>query len=283
MKLKWLLGVSALFVASCSAFFSVTGLGLLFHGASTSVIVMASSLEIAKLVTAAYLKQKWDELARLLKTYLSFAVIILMLITSLGIYGYLSDAFQQQNIQLQKVDREISLLDNKIKINEREINRYEEKINNLTSIRNSQEQNYSKLVEKEKGTSRIYNMIKSADAEIKSSSLKIDSLNSQNGNLYQQIDSVKNANIGLEKQVGGFRFVSEALGVDMNTAVKWFILLLVFVFDPLAVAMLLAYVRYAPSKRKPLEPSTEAIVEKEEPQAEPTPQTESVVSILKKS
>lgn len=282
MKLKWLLGVSALFVASCSAFFSVTGLGLLFHGASTSVIVMASSLEIAKLVTAAYLKQKWDELARLLKTYLSFAVIILMLITSLGIYGYLSDAFQQQNIQLQKVDREISLLDNKIKINEREINRYEEKINNLTSIRNSQEQNYSKLVEKEKGTSRIYNMIKSADAEIKSSSLKIDSLNSQNGNLYQQIDSVKNANIGLEKQVGGFRFVSEALGVDMNTAVKWFILLLVFVFDPLAVAMLLAYVRYAPSKRKPLEPSTEAIVEKEEPQAEPTPQTESVVSILKK-
>ena len=282
MKLKWLLGVSALFVASCSAFFSVTGLGLLFHGASTSVIVMASSLEIAKLVTAAYLKQKWDELARLLKTYLSFAVIILMFITSLGIYGYLSDAFQQQNIQLQKVDREISLLDNKIKINEREINRYEEKINNLTSIRNSQEQNYSKLVEKEKGTSRIYNMIKSADAEIKSSSLKIDSLNSQNGNLYQQIDSVRNANIGLEKQVGGFRFVSEALGVDMNTAVKWFILLLVFVFDPLAVAMLLAYVRYTPSQRKPLEPSPEAIVEKEEPQAEPTPQTESVVSILKK-
>ena len=281
MKLKWLLGVSALFVASCSAFFSVTGLGLLFHGASTSVIVMASSLEIAKLVTAAYLKQKWDELARLLKTYLSFAVIILMFITSLGIYGYLSDAFQQQNIQLQKVDREISLLDNKIKINEREINRYEEKINNLTSIRNSQEQNYSKLVEKEKGTSRIYNMIKSADAEIKSSSLKIDSLNSQNGNLYQQIDSVRNANIGLEKQVGGFRFVSEALGVDMNTAVKWFILLLVFVFDPLAVAMLLAYVRYTPSKRKPLESSPEAIIE-EEPQTEPTPQAESVVSILKK-
>ena len=281
MKLKWLLGVSALFVASCSAFFSVTGLGLLFHGASTSVIVMASSLEIAKLVTAAYLKQKWDELARLLKTYLSFAVIILMFITSLGIYGYLSDAFQQQNIQLQKVDREISLLDNKIKINEREINRYEEKINNLTSIRNSQEQNYSKLVEKEKGTSRIYNMIKSADAEINSSSLKIDSLNSQNGNLYQQIDSVKNANIGLEKQVGGFRFVSEALGVNMNTAVKWFILLLVFVFDPLAVAMLLAYVRYTPSKRKPLESSPEAIIE-EEPQTEPTPQAESVVSILKK-
>ena len=105
MKLKWLLGVSALFVASCSAFFSVTGLGYLFYGASTSVIVMASSLELAKLVTAAYLKQKWEELEKFLKFYLSLAVLILMLITSLGIYGYLSDAFQQQNIQIQRVDR----------------------------------------------------------------------------------------------------------------------------------------------------------------------------------
>lgn len=250
MKLKWILGVSALFVASCSAFFSVTGLGLLFHGASTSVIVMASSLEIAKLVTAAYLKQKWEELAKLLKVYLSLAVFILMVITSLGIYGYLSDAFQQQNIQLQKVDREISILDNKIKVNEREINRYQDKINNLTTIRNSQEQNYSKLIEQERGTSRIYNMIKSADAEIKASSVKVDSLNSQNVGLYQHIDSVKNANIGLEKQVGGFRFVSEALGVNMNTAVKWFILLLVLVFDPLAVAMVLAYVRFSPDQKK---------------------------------
>ena len=250
MKLKWILGVSALFVASCSAFFSVTGLGLLFHGASTSVIVMASSLELAKLVTAGYLKQKWEELAKLLKFYLSFAVFILMIITSLGIYGYLSDAFQQQNIQLEKVEREISVFDNKIKVNEREINRYQDKITNLTTLRNSQEQNYSKLIDQEKGTSRIYNMIKSADAEIKTSSLKVDSLNSQNVKLYQQIDSVKNANIRLEKQVGGFRFVSEALGVDMNTAVKWFILLLVLVFDPLAVAMVLAYVRFSPDNQK---------------------------------
>ena len=208
MKLKWILGVSALFVAICSAFFSVTGLGLLFYGASTSVIVMASSLELAKLVTAAYLKQKWDELERLLKIYLSVAVFILMFITSLGIYGYLSDAFQQQNIQIQKVEREISLINNKIELNKSEINRYEEKISNLSRIRNSQEDNYSKLIEQERGTSRIYNMIKSADAEIKNASLKVDSINSQNVTLYQRVDSVRNANIDLEKKVGGFRFVT---------------------------------------------------------------------------
>lgn len=109
-------------------------------------------------------------------------------------------------------------------------------------------------------------MIKSADAEIKSSSLKVDSLNSQNVILYQQIDSVKNANIGLEKKIGGFRFVSEALGVDMNTAVKWFILLLVFVFDPLAVAMVLAYVRFSPSQpTKPSQPKEKVFVPIEKP------------------
>lgn len=289
MKLKWILGVSALFVAICSAFFSVTGLGLLFYGASTSVIVMASSLELAKLVTAAYLKQKWDELERLLKIYLSVAVFILMFITSLGIYGYLSDAFQQQNIQIQKVEREISLINNKIELNKSEINRYEEKISNLSRIRNSQEDNYSKLIEQERGTSRIYNMIKSADAEIKNASLKVDSINSQNVMLYQRVDSVRNANIDLEKKVGGFRFVSQALGVDMNTAVKWFILLLVFVFDPLAVAMLLAYVRYSPSKKKPKETPTESPEETPEVVPQVTPEVEiivpkeSIVSIIKKS
>ena len=257
MKLKTLLGVSALFVASCSAFFSVTGLGLLFYGATTSVIVMASSLELAKLVVAAYLKQSWDELAGFIKLYLSLAVIILMVVTSTGIYGYLADAFQQQSLQLEKVEREVSVLNNKIKINENEINRYEQKISNLTSIRNSQENNLSALIEKEKSTYRVYAMIRNADNEIAYSSRKIDSLNNANVLIYQQIDDVKNKNIGLEKQVGGFRFVAEALNVDIKTAVKWFILLLVFVFDPLAIAMVLAYVRYAKKKEQSDEPKPE--------------------------
>lgn len=257
MKLKTLLGVSALFVASCSAFFSVTGLGLLFYGATASVIVMASSLELAKLIVAAYLKQAWDELAGFLKFYLSLAVVILMVITSTGIYGYLADAFQQQSLQLDKVEREVSVLNNKIKINESEINRYEQKIGNLTSIRNSQENNLSSLIEKEKSTYRVYAMIRNADNEIAYSSRKIDSLNNANVLIYQQIDDVKNKNIGLEKQVGGFRFVAEALNVDIKTAVKWFILLLVFVFDPLAIAMVLAYVRYTKKQEPNEEPKPE--------------------------
>jgi septal ring factor EnvC (AmiA/AmiB activator) len=246
MKLRTLLGISAILVAGCAAFFSVTGLGLLFYGASVAVIVMASTLEFAKIIVASYLKQSWKEIERTLRLYLTIALISLMVITSAGIYGFLSDAFQKQSLRLDKVEREVSFIENKIKINEAEIKRYEQKITNFGNIRNSQEQNLTKLIDKEKGTGRISAMIRSADAEIKTASQKIDSLNTTNIGLYQQIETVKNSNQDLEEQVGGFRFVAEALNVDIKTAVKWFILLIVLVFDPLAIALVLAY----NSKRK---------------------------------
>jgi len=107
--LKYLVGISAIIIAGCAAFFSITGLGILFAGASVSVMVMAGSLEYAKLVTATYLKQKWSTIKGFNKWYLTIAVGILMLITSAGIFGYLSNAFQQQNIKLDQVAREIQV------------------------------------------------------------------------------------------------------------------------------------------------------------------------------
>jgi predicted O-methyltransferase YrrM len=248
--MKILLAITALLVAGCAAFFSVTGIGLLFHGATISVIVMASCLEVAKLVSAAHLKQAWKELGSLLRVYLTTAVVVLMVITSIGIYGFLSDAFQQQRIKIQQVDREIGVFDNKTKQNETEISRYTSQMNNLAGIRNSQEQNLSKLIDNNKSTARVVAMIKTADAQISVYSAKIDSLNAANTLNYQKIDDIKNTNIGLEKQVGGFRFVADALNVKIEVAVKWLILLIVIVFDPLAVALILAFVRYGKTTKK---------------------------------
>lgn len=234
-----LIVIAAFLVAGCAAFFSVTGLGLLFR--SFSVMFMAGSLEYAKLVTAAYVKSRWSELGKALRLYLAFAVVILMVITSMGIFGFLSDAFQSQSLRIEQVDREVGLIKNKIDINKSEITRYQQQVNNITQIRNSQEQNLSKLIDGEKSTGRVSGMIKTADIQITTNSRKIDSLNTLNVTLLQNIDSVKNKNLDLEREVGGFRFVAETFNIPLKQAVKWFILMIVFVFDPLAIALVLAY------------------------------------------
>jgi hypothetical protein len=239
--LKYLVGLSAVIVAGCAAYFSVTGLGVLFAGASTAVMVMAGSLEFAKLVAATYLKQKWEDIGGFNKWYLTSAVGILMLITSAGIFGYLSNAFQQQNLGLQKVDRDIAVYQTQITKNDGEIVRYTTQLTNQQNIRNSQESNLSKQIDKNTSTSRVSQMIKSADKEITSISKRIDELTIKNNAALDSINVIKNNNIELEKEVGGFRFVAEAFNIPLNSVVKFFIFIIVFVFDPLAVALIIAF------------------------------------------
>jgi hypothetical protein len=239
--LKVLVGLSAILVAGCAAYFSVTGLGVLFAGASVSVMVMAGSLELAKLVAATYLKQEWDILKGFNKWYLTISVGTLMLITSAGIFGYLSNAFQQQNLGLQKIERDIAVYQTQITKNDGEISRYTTQLTNQQNIRNSQEANLSKQIDKDKSTSRVSQMIKTADKEIASVSKRIDELTKQNNVALDSINAIKNNNIELEREVGGFRFVAEAFGVPLNTVVKFFIFIIVIVFDPLAVALIIAF------------------------------------------
>jgi len=239
--LKVLVGLSAILVAGCAAYFSVTGLGVLFAGASVSVMVMAGSLELAKLVAATYLKQEWDTLKGFNKWYLTISVATLMLITSAGIFGYLSNAFQQQNLGLQKIERDIAVYQTQITKNDGEIARYTTQLNNQQNIRNSQEANLSKQIDKDKSTSRVSQMIRTADKEIASVSKRIDELTKQNNVALDSINAIKNNNIELEREVGGFRFVAEAFGVPLNTVVKFFIFIIVIVFDPLAVALIIAF------------------------------------------
>jgi hypothetical protein len=239
--LKYLVGLSAIVVAGCAAYFSVTGLGVLFAGATVSVMVMAGSLEFAKLVAATYLKQQWDVIKGFNKWYLATSVATLMLITSAGIFGYLSNAFQQQNLELQKVERDIAVYQTQITKNDAEITRYTTQLNNQQNIRNSQESNLSKQIDNNRSTSRVSQMIRSADKEIASVSKRIDELTIQNNVALDSINAIKNNNIELEREVGGFRFVAEAFNVPLNDVVKFFILIIVLVFDPLAVALIIAF------------------------------------------
>jgi hypothetical protein len=241
--LKFLVGFSALIIAGCAAYFSVTGLGVLFAGASISVMVMASSLELAKLVAATYLKQKWDEIGGFNKWYLTISVGVLMLITSAGIFGYLSNAFQAQSLKLQTVDREIAVFQTKIDQNTAQITQLNEQLNGLS-------QTQSTILEKGKVNSRLLRSIDSKDRQTSKINKKIEDLQSENAKNTEKINEIKIANLDLEKEVGGFRFVAEAFGVDMKNVVKFFIFLIVIVFDPLAVALIIAFNGLVGTKKK---------------------------------
>ena len=232
--LKYLVGFSALIIAGCAAFFSVTGLGVLFSGASTAVMVMAGSLEFAKLVAATYLKQKWDEIKGFNKWYLVSAVALLMLITSAGIFGYLSNAFQAQSLKLQQVDREILVHSTKIDQNTIQITQLSTQISEFNK-------NQGKILDGGKVNSRLIRSIDNRDKEIAKINKKISDLQDQNAKENEKINEIKTTNIDLEKEVGGFRFVAEAFGMELKNVVKFFIFLIVIVFDPLAVALIIAF------------------------------------------
>ena len=232
--LKYLVGVSALIIAGCAAYFSVTGLGVLFAGASISVMVMASSLEFAKLVAATYLKQKWHEITGFSKWYLVSAVALLMLITSAGIFGYLSNAFQAQSLQLQQVDREIAVHQTKIDQNTIQITQLSTQITEFNT-------NQSKILDGGKVNSRLIRSIDNRDKQIAKINDKISNLQIENSGETEKINEIKIKNLDLEKEVGGFRFVAEAFGMELKNVVKFFIFLIVIVFDPLAVALIIAF------------------------------------------
>ncbi len=232
--LKYLVALSAILIAGSAAYFSVTGLGVLFSGATVAVMIMAGSLELAKLVSATYLKQRWNDIKGFNKWYLSFAVGILMLITSAGIFGYLSNAFQQQNLALQQVDREIVIHTTKIQQNESQIQQLSRQITEFNS-------NQGKIIDGGKVNSRLLRSIDNRDKQIEKLNDKISLLQEDNAKENDAINKIKTDNLELEKEVGGFRFVAEAFGIELNTVVKFFIILIVIVFDPLAIALIIAF------------------------------------------
>jgi hypothetical protein len=241
--LKYLVGFSALIIAGCAAYFSVTGLGVLFSGAAVSVMVMAGALEFAKLVAATYLKQEWDNIKGFNKWYLTSAVALLMLITSAGIFGYLSNAFQSQSLKLQQVDREVLVYTTKIEQNTAQITQLNTQLGNLSSTQNT-------ILEKGKVNSRLLRSVDQKDRQVAQINKKIGNLQDENAKNNEKINEIKISNLDLEKEVGGFRFIAEAFGMELKNVVKFFIFLIVIVFDPLAVALIIAFNGLISQKKK---------------------------------
>jgi hypothetical protein len=197
-------------------------------------MVMAGSLEFAKLVAATYLKQMWDEIKGFNKWYLTIAVGILMMITSAGIFGYLSNAFQAQSLQLQQVDREVLVFSTKIEQNNSQITQLNTQLGQLSSTQNT-------ILDKGTVNNRLLRSIDNKDRQVATINKKISNLQDENAKNTEKINEIKIKNLDLEKEVGGFRFIAEAFGIELKNVVKFFIFLIVIVFDPLAIALIIAF------------------------------------------
>jgi len=243
MKFKWMVGISALVIAACAAFFSVTGIALLFSGATLSVAIMAGSLELGKLVAASYLHRMWDKINWLFRLYFTSAVVILVFITSMGIFGFLSNAYQKTALNVQNVDSQVRILDVQREGLATDIDRFQSRIDVLTNQRSSQEARYDSLIVGENWVNarRTFELIESADNEIRGLNEQINQSRQKLNDINTEILTIQTENIDLAREIGGFKFIAEAFNVPIDTAVKWFIIMLIFVFDPLAVSLVIAW------------------------------------------
>ena len=249
----WLIALSALSVSGSAAFYSVSGLGKMFAGASLQVMVLAGSLEFAKLVTASLLYQYWSSINKGLKIYLSVATLILILITSAGIYGFLSSAYQETAFKVENQDKNIEILDKNISTIKTEIGNYESQVKQkndrvlqLTTIRTNLQSTQDVLIEKGRSTNAVRQQIKDVDSEIKRMDSEVSVLNDSISSKNNKISSIEgnkldvSSDSDLAKEVGPLKYIAELTGKSLGEVVNWYIIVLMLVFDPLAIALVIA-------------------------------------------
>jgi hypothetical protein len=250
--LPWIIALAALSISVSAAFYSVTGLSKLFAGASMEVIIMASSLEFAKLVIASLLYQYWDKLNKLLKVYLSIACVVLILITSAGIYGFLSSAYQQTATLEGNISSQIELLERKKTNYKEQLAVYTEEKTTITSaIASLREGLSNNVIQYTNADGQVITTTSSATRKSLEKQLdqaierqteintKVDGLNQQIFDLDTEIVEIQTSS-ETASELGPLKYISGLMGVEMNKVVNYLLLIIVFVFDPLAISLVLA-------------------------------------------
>ena len=249
-----LVALSALAVSGSAAFYSVFGLSKLFAGASTEVIIMAGSLEFAKLVVASLLYQYWDTINKLLRAYLAIACFTLMIITSGGIYGFLSGAYQETATKSELLDKSLAILEQKqVRFGETKTDLKIEKVSLTKSISDLRislsNPAQIQYVDKESGQLITTTSSSSRRALQDELARTLNDRNNINLKLEAITDSITKTDMSIldeeigneeQRELGPLKYLAETTGKDMNTVVNWFLLMIIFVFDPLAIALVVA-------------------------------------------
>ena len=246
----FIIAFSALSVSASAAFYSVTGLSKLFAGASLEVIIMAGSLEVSKIVIASLLYQYWDILMRWLKYYLSIACFILIIITSAGIYGFLSAAYQETANKANVVDLEISFLTKQKDFYQEDVDRYEEELRLISqNISNLSQAKVASIQVRDTAVAGgIRNTISTAELRLARERLVVEEKNIQ-AKRSTSADSLKiieikilnlESNTELAAELGPLKYLTNLTGISMDRIINYLLLIIIFVFDPLSISLVIA-------------------------------------------
>jgi len=217
-----LVGISALAIAGSAAFFSVFGLSKLFAGAQLSVIIMAGSLEFGKLVAASFLYRYWKSINIIHRTYMTIATIILVLITSAGIFGFLSNAYQGATVGFEKESTALIYKEDRLE--------------------QLQEDKKFLKEELEAAVSELPDNYRTAKRKLREEyQPKINQINTNMMDLKSEIGDLKIALVETGVDVGPAIYLARVFDTDVDTVVKFFIFILIFVFDPMAVLFVISY------------------------------------------
>ncbi len=240
--MKYLLFITALSLSAVAAYYSIMGLVAIFAAAVIPIFIMGSLLEASKLVVASWLYRTWKEIPVLMKSYFTFALVVLMLLTSMGIFGYLSKAHLDQAIPTGDVQAKLALIDEKIKTEKENINASRKELSQLDSqvdqtiARTTDAGGAERAITIRRNQQKDRNRILS---EIGAAQAKIAKLNEERAPIASEVRKV-------EAEVGPIKYIAALLYGDnpetdlLEKAVRWVIIMIVIVFDPLAVLMLVA-------------------------------------------
>ena len=251
-RFPYIVLAAAFSLAASAAYYSVFGLSKLFASQATAIIILASTLEISKLITASYLHRYWSEITRLMRIYLTTAVIILMAITSLGIYGFLASSYQDTAYRLQNLETIVANQETKrdrfqtqLDAVTREKQAVDKNVIQLTSALSNNQNRYvdakgNQIVKTDAGNRKAY------EKQLDISTQRLQELTKRETALSDSVTAIDLKITDLQttstvaSEVGPLKYIAKITGKSMDTVVNWLIVMLILVFDPLAIILLIS-------------------------------------------
>jgi hypothetical protein len=252
LSLKNLIWFCAIGLATFSGYYSVFGIAKLFSGGSWSIVGMAAMLEFSKLVVITFLHDHFSSLKTSFKLYLTSAASVLMIITSIGVYGYLTNSYQETAKHIYQTQNRLELLTKKQQLFSDQKNKLDtllkqktQRITSYDNLRLSQENVLNNQLNQKGSTRGLQKNIQSVDKATETLNIEISQLSAKSLALTDSVTIIEQEKLTLSNstftsELGPLLYLSRITGLSMDLVVNWFILILVIVFDPLAVSLVIA-------------------------------------------